>query len=180
MNEINLVAGKGAKKYDEKKLRLVRIVAVLSLVVATLLSISLFLLNTKFSVAAIKREQTQIITRIASYNTRAAKLSIVNNRVIEISEIKKQSRDFTEFMNVILNMKPDDIFVNSFEIEEKTATISISSTSLLPISDFINELIKYSKKNTSQNPTITKVTIESLSANNKSGEFSMTVILDMP
>ncbi|KKR15694.1 MAG: hypothetical protein UU52_C0016G0001, partial [Candidatus Levybacteria bacterium GW2011_GWB1_41_21] len=86
MNEINLVAGKGAKKYDEKKLRLVRIVAVLSLVVATLLSISLFLLNTKFSVAAIKREQTQIITRIASYNTRAAKLSIVNNRVIEISE----------------------------------------------------------------------------------------------
>jgi len=64
--------------------------------------------------------------------------------------------------------------------EEKTATISISSISLLPVSDFINELIKYSRKNTKENPTITKVTIESLSANNKSGEFFMTVILDMP
>ena len=108
------------------------------------------------------------------------KLSIINSRVLEIEQIKKQNIDYTKFIQTILDMAPTEVTVNSFEIEEKKATISISSPSLLPMSDFINELLKFADKNSKENPTISKATIESLSANDRTGNFFMTVNLEIP
>src|SRR3989344_3077697 len=179
MNEINLV-GTGPKKYNEKKLRLARIASVIALFLTAISSVGLFLLNTRFSVASIKEGQTQIINQISSYDERIVKLSIINSRVLEIEQIREQNIDYTKFIQTILDMAPTEVTVNSFEIEEKKATISISSPSLLSMSDFINELLKFADKNSKENPTISKATIESLSANDRTGNFFMTVNLEIP
>lgn len=179
MNEINLV-GVGPKKYDEKKLRAVRIIAVISLFLTGALSVGFFLLNTKFSVAEIKSQQTQVISQISSYNERFAKISIVNGRINEIRQIREQNTDHTQFIETTLSMVPQGVSVNNFEIEEKDVSLSIVSTSLLPMSDFINELLDFSESNSKENPTVSKVTIESLSANDKTGDFFMTIKMEMP
>ena len=179
MNEINLV-GLGPKKYDEKKLRLARIAAITALFLTGFLSVGLFFLNTRFSIASIKRQQTDVINQISSYNERIAKITIVNARASEIRQIRKQNIDYTKFIQTILGILPEGLSISTLEIEEKGVGLSVSSSSLLPMSDFINELLRFSAENSKDNPTVSKVTIESISGSSNTGDFSMTVRIDMP
>ena len=179
MNEINLV-GVGPKKYDEKKLRFARIVAILALFLTGFLSIGLFLLNTRFSVANVKRQQTDVINQISSYDKRVAKIAVVNQRVLEIKQIRGQNIDYTQFIQIILEMLPQELNIATLDIEEKNVGLSVSSSSLLPMSDFINKLLKFASENSKDNPTVSKVTIESISANANAGNFFMTINIEMP
>lgn len=178
MNEINLV-GVGPKKYNEKKLRLARITAVFALFLTGFASVGLFLLNTRFSAVNIKNQQTQVINQISSHNERIAKISVVNARIAEIRKLREQNVDYTDLIKTILEMLPEEVTITNLEIEEKKTLLTVSSSSLLPISELVERLLKFSKDSSKNKPASSKVTIESISAQDKTGNFTMTVRIEM-
>lgn len=179
MNEINLV-GVGPKKYNEKKLRLARITAVFALFLTGLASVGLFFLNTRFSAANVKNQQTQVISQISSYNERIAKISVVNARVLEIRKLREQNVNYTDLIQTILGMLPEEVTITNLEIEEKKTLLTVSSDSLLPISEFVKRLLKFSEDSSKNKQAARKVIIESISAQDKTGNFTMTVRIEMP
>lgn len=146
-SNINFLLNKNSDLVKQKKgLKIIRIASVVVLVVVTLLSIVVFFLNRSLYPASLKKEQESIVQSMNFLRNREAKLTVVNNRIENISSILNERLDYYKVISTLLQKLPDGVFVERIKVDKKTILLSVSSSSLLPISEFINNLIDMAKE----------------------------------
>lgn len=171
-NDINLVSGNNAAIEKEKKrLKTVRYVAVGALVLVALISILIFILNSQIGLASIKRDEGSTLQNISFLRQKAAKLAMVNNRVKDISEVLQKRKNYSETIKTIREQMPQDVYTVSLELDKKELLIIVNSSSLLSINKFLDNIISLS----ANKKIVRNVLIESLTVNNKTGYYSLTL-----
>jgi len=171
-NDINLISNKDVASLKAKKrLKLTRTIAIASLVIATLLSIIVFIINTQTSLSSIKKDENSTLQSISYLNKKTAKLAIINNRLKDISDILEKRKNYTSAINTLLQLMPPGLSTTTLELSKKDVLLVVHSNSLLLIDKFLNSIIDLSSKK----QVISSVTIESLTTNQKTGSYSLSV-----
>jgi Tfp pilus assembly protein PilN len=171
-NDINLVSNKNAASEKAKRrLKQVRIMAVVSLVVVAFVSVTIFIVNSQASLPSIKNDENSTLANITYLNKKAATLAIINSRVKDISDILKKRNNYTSAINTLLQLMPPGVNTTTLELDKKDVILVANSNSLLSIDKFVNGVIDLSSKK----QLIGTVTIESLTINEKTGTYSISI-----
>lgn len=170
-SDINFLATGPVSHGKEKKLKQVRIIALVFILIVGLASVFTFVLNLASPIEGVRQEQNQILSQITSNQEKAAKLAIVNERVISISKIYSERPDYVQILDQVLSKKPNELRTSGLDIGESSIILSVSSSSLLPLNNFLNSVIDLSKTN----DRIGSVFLDSLSASQNSSAYIMGV-----
>ena len=146
-SDINLLVEKDKKLLKEqRKLKVFRLIAIGSLVVLLLISASVPILNQQLSDGSIEEDRDSILSEMLPFREKEAKLTIVNNRIDNISKVVNKRVDVYKIINTLLGQAPEGILVYSLEFTEKQISMKISSGSLGPVDGLINNLVDMAKK----------------------------------
>lgn len=160
--DINLLLNTDVKLLRlKKRLKMARVIAVGSLVIVLLISAAIFLLNRKLTSASIKEDQDSLLHKMTAFRERQAKLNIVNNRILAISQVLSERVDSHKIVNTLLGKIPDGISIESLIYSGKAISMSVSSDSLRLVDELINNLIDMGTKK----EIINTLTLDSISVN---------------
>ena len=170
--DINLALGALVESAQKSRLlRILRITALASITLILIASVSLFLLINSISPDKIKKEKDQILFSIKFLNERQAKIAIVNSKIADISKILDNRTNYESEINTFLEKIPNDVSINSFEIDKAKVAITASSDSLSSIDSMLNTFIEM----TAKKQIIKSLTIGSLTSDQKSGNYSLSI-----
>ncbi len=171
-NDINLVGNQQQESLKEKKrLKTVRIAAVVSLIVISLMSLIIFILYSSLSLGSIKNDQNSTLNSISYLHSKAAQLAIVNNRLVDISNVLSKRKNYTNSINILKQQMPPGVTTSQLSISNGNVTFVVSSQSLDSLNTFLNNIISLAQKQ----QTIDKIYIESLVINTKTGSYSLSI-----
>lgn len=173
--DINLVSTGKGDQGKEKKLQKIRIISTGFILVIGLLSVLVFILNISSPLGKIKQQEDSILSQITAQQDRAAKLAIINERITTVSKIYKQRPDYNYILNLILTKKTDNTKLVGMDLGESSVTVSLSSSSLLTLNNFLNSIIDSSKKS----EKINSVFLDSLSVSQTSSSYTMAVKINI-
>lgn len=125
---------------QKRRIRILNLAAVASLIAIGLISLSLFILIQTASFSSINKEQEDALKIMSQFQSRQAKLLILNNRVENIDKILKVRKDLSKTMSSLLVKVPNNLSIDDFEVDDKSVVISGQSMSLFSIGEFINNL----------------------------------------
>ncbi len=175
--DINLVSTKDSGELKhKKKIKYARIVAIISLLSVSFLAAFLFILSNQISLAQIKKDQSSVLQGISSLRTKAAKLSLLNDRLTDVQGILKERKDYTLQINSILGQIPPETTVRVLEIDDENGfSVSVESPSLVSLNDFINKITEVANKQS----TIKRLRVDNLIFNEKAGIYTTTLKADL-
>lgn len=173
-SDINLVSPKDDQSVIEKKrLRIVRNIAYVLAGIVVLFSIIVFIISTSFSNSSIKKQQESAINQLSMLKDKSAKVFVINNRILNIEKVLKQRNDFSSIES-LLQIIPSSVKTNSLNFSEENISLTLISSSLLPLDDLINKYLdKVAKKQIIKN-----LSINSLNINEKTGNYFLTIKAD--
>lgn len=170
-SDINLLIKEDVKLLKQKKrVKVFRDIAIGSLVMVLLISGSIYLLNRRSSSSSIKKDQDSFLNQMLNFRKKEAKLTIVNNRINNIDSVLNKRIDTYRIVSTLLGKVPDGISVDNLEFSGKTIAIQVSSSSLHPVDEFINNLIAMAERKELINVLI----LNSLDAG-ETGEYSVSI-----
>jgi Tfp pilus assembly protein PilN len=176
-SSINLVSGKNDEvEKEQKRLRIVRIIAALSLIFVALFSILIFVINFTLPLEAVKKNQQLELANIASMHQKLAKYTILSDRISSISDIISKRNNYDARINAIYSKIPGGISVDSLDVQLGEITLGVSGPSLLSVNDLINGLIDLKDKN----KIIKNINIQGLTFRPTDGVYSLTARLAIP
>ncbi len=171
-NDINLVSSQESTSLNEKKrLKMIRVTAVVSLTVVALSSILIFILYSSLSLSSIKKDQDSTLNSISFLHKKSAELAIINNRLTDITNILQKRKNYTNAIATIRQQMPAGVSTTDLEINKDNVVLIVSSNSLQSIDTFLNNVISLSQKQ----KVVSKIFIESLTVNEKSGSYSLSL-----
>lgn len=172
INDINLLVGKDANYLRQKKmLSLARLIAFVSLGIVALFSVIAFFLNSQFSPTLVKREKDAVLQNLSTLSKKQAKLFIVNNRTTNITTILNSRMDYYKILNLILGKVPTEVSIDRIEVDKKKISLTISSSSLIPINTLINNFVDMVRKK----EIITSLVLNSLTLSAKTDRYSISL-----
>ena len=174
--DINLLLRTDEESLRQKKIiKILNSVAIGSLIVVGIISITIFILIQVVGPSSAKKEQQDVLEKISQFQDRQNKLYVLNNRIENVGDILKIRRNISKTMSELLAEIPADVSVNNFIIDDKSVTISGESKSLSPIADLISNLsdMVYKKE------IIKSLTLSSLALNTDGSAFEITVKSDL-
>lgn len=138
---INLVLRTDEESLKRKKrIKIFNHLAVASLIGVALISLGIFIAIQATNLSSIKKDQENILKKMSQFQSRQAKLFVLNNRVENIEKILETRKDFSRTMNILLTKIPGQLFIDNLELDDKLVIISGQSKSLSVIGEFINNL----------------------------------------
>ena len=163
-NGINLLAttNKGLGK-NEGKVKTLKLIALISIILVGLSSVTVFLLTRQFSVSSIENQQKSILQQMKIASKKETKIVIINNRLKAISDILLQRIDYSQIVKALSNKIPAEVSVDKLVISDKKISIMVSSASLLSINTVIDNFVDMAKKK----DMISSVILDSLSMDKK-------------
>ncbi len=176
-NNINLLKGGREKRYrQEKLLRILRVVSLVSFSLVVVSSALLFYINTRFPVESLRQEESAAATIFTSLKGRAEKLLFTKNRVQDIVNVTKKRTVFDNIIAEITRVVPADIQIKSFNLDKKKFTLTIVSPSLISVNAFIEGIdsLLENKK------ILSKVILDGLTADPKNGSYTILLSGDFP
>ena len=148
-DEINLAVKKEVSSSRRDQIDRIKLVSFICLFAVALISISIFFVNLRYSTGSIKRQQTQAIQSLSPYSDTVAKVYILNSRLTDINAILAKRRDFTKDVGQIVNAAGSGVLIKNLQIDSQNQlVISVTSSSLSSINDFLNDTLKLSTKGT--------------------------------
>jgi len=173
-NDINLITHKDDQSLIElKKLKIVRNISFVFAGVIVLFSIVIFIANNAFSTSGIKSKEESAINQIAMLKDKSAKLFVVDNRIASISKIIKERNNYSSISSLI-SLVPSDVKINNISFDKKGISFNLISSSLLPLDGLINKFID----KTTKKEIIKNLTINSLTINQKTGSYYLSMNAD--
>lgn len=133
-------------KRRQKRIKRLNIIAYTLLIGVGCFSLVIFLLIQIINVSAILREQNEIIKKIDKLQNKQVKLFALNNRIDNIEKVLEKRIDLSKVTSGILAKIPSGLFIEDLEVDDKTVTLTVSSTSLLEIGELINNLTDMVRK----------------------------------
>ena len=174
---INLLRGrqKGQLLRERKLLRALRIVSIVLLLLVCFFSGFLFFFATRSSLPPLKKEEETLLSNLSTLHTKAVKLLLTQNRVKEIAGIIEKKSSFDKIIDTMTQSVPKNVSVQSFALDKKSVTMTIASSSLSPIDTMFNGL-----ENMVRNKIFfSKLTLDSLDVNTKTGQYIISVSLNV-
>jgi len=170
--DINLASGILVESVSKSKtLKILRITGISSIIFITVISILLFVLINQISPDKVKKQEDKILFSIKSLHERQAKIAIVNSKIADISKILDERTNYDSEMNTFLEKIPNDVSINSLEIDKAKVTITVSSNSLSSIDKILNSFFEMIAKK----QIIKSITIQSLSSDQRSSTYSLSL-----
>jgi Tfp pilus assembly protein PilN len=174
-NNINLITPrKEESSSDKKKAKIIKNIGFIFLGVIVLFSIVIFIVNLLFSTSSLKRQQQEAIAQIASLNEVSSKLFVLNNRIASISKIIKTRKDMS-LLESLSRIIPDTVKIRTFTFDKDKTSFTLNSPSLLPLDNYINQLINKAIKK----DMIQSLTINSLTINKKTKEYYLSLTINL-
>lgn len=159
MTDINLIK-RESTHVAAKRLRILRIVSLFAALVVVLSSVVLFVATRQASLEPIKQEQNALLQNISLLQERAAKLNFLNDRVRNVESIIKERKNYTGAVSIILENLPSNVSTSSLTLSEEDMLLTVTSSSLASINEFLNTTIAVSE----ENHLLRDLTIESLTS----------------
>ncbi len=173
--DINLASGILVKSASKSKtLRILRILAICSIIFIAATSIILFLLINQISPDNVKKQEGKILFSIKFLHDKEAKIAIVNSKISDISKILNSRINYESEMNSFFENIPDGVSVNSLEIDKAKVTITVASNSLYAIDKMLNNFFNMIAKK----QIIKSMTIQSISSDPTSGNYNLSIKAD--
>jgi len=176
ITDINLLLRTDEESLKRKKrIRILNFVAAGLLIIVGLISLVVFLLIQGANSPSIRKEQNDVLKKISQFQDRQSKLFILNNRIDSIDKILKTRKDISKTMNELLAKMPDNLSINSFEINAKSIVLTGESNSLYSIAQLINNLtdMVYKKE------ILKSLTLSSLTLDNSSNGYQVSLKSDL-
>ncbi len=170
--DINLASGVLVESASKNKtLKILRISAISGVIFLAATSILLFLLINQISPDKVKKQEDQILFSIKLLHERQAKIAIVNSKISDISKILDSRTNYEFEMNSFLEKIPNDVSVNSLEIDKAKVTITVSSNSLSSIDKMLNSFLEM----IARKQIIKSITIQSISSDPISSTYNLSI-----
>jgi len=160
---------------QKKKIRAFYFVAIVSLIVVGLISLSIFLLTQIVISTSVKKDQEDALKKISQFQDLQAKLFIVNNRVESIDEIMKTRKDLSKITSGLLAKIPSELSIEAFEVSDQTITLTGQSSSLVAIGELINNLTDMVRNK----EIIKSLTLSSLTLEEVGGNYTISIKSDL-
>lgn len=171
-SDINLISLNQSELVNEGRMvRLLRIIAIISVLIVGVSSLALFLIIQGISPSGIRKQQAKIERDISSQRAKEAKIIIVDRKIKDIENIIKKRPKYDILITDITNIIPVGVSVNNMEINDNKVKLTVTSGSLLSLNNFLDNLFNM-VKNTK---VIGNLTIDGISVNGNSGIYSMSV-----
>jgi len=161
---INLLIHKDEESLKQKKrIRSFYFVAIVSMIVVGLISLSIFLLIQIVNSTSVKKDQEDTMRKISQFQNLQAKLFIINNRVEDIDKIMKTRKDLSKITSGLLAKIPSELSVGDFEVSDQTFILTGQSSSLVAIGELINNLTDMVRnKEIIKSLTLSSLTLEGI------------------
>ena len=104
-------------------------------------------------------------------NTRTAKLLHIKDRLASIAKILKGRSSYDVLLSQVQLMVPQDVTVDDIEVQKGSLTMTLSSTSLLSLSNFLDSIADI----TTNRQLFSSVAINSIMADSTIGKYSVVV-----
>jgi hypothetical protein len=170
-DEINLLPGKTKQTSSLlKKRETLRIIAIGSLFAVSFLSIILFMLIALSPLPSLRQREKDEGKRLSFFNDMIVKILLTNDRLTQIKHIFQTRPVYSQPIDVVRKLIPPNAAIEEIHLDNKIVSITISSTSLSPLDEFIRALVSY---NTSSR-LFRKITLVSLLQNFDKGKYMLT------
>lgn len=176
-NNINLISNQNVELEKElRRLKKFKLISLACLIVVSLLSIVVFILNLTLPLDSVKKEQNITAASIALLHEKLVTYNLITDRVKNISNILSQRGNYIPQTDEILAKVPADVSVEGLDIQKGKTSISVSSMSLVPMSKLIDDMVGFA----AQGKVIKNLVIEGLSLDAGSGRYSLDMKADIP
>lgn len=175
-SSINLVSSKNDQlERNLRRLRFVKTLAIVSLIFVALTSVVIFVINLSLPISDVKKGQKDALASIAGLHGKQATYYLMRDRITNISSILSKRKSYVDTTNSIFGKLPSGVSADTLDVETGALTLSVSSSSLLPLNQFLDSLIVLGKSG----KIIKNLNIQSLILNTKNGSYSLTVQADI-
>jgi hypothetical protein len=148
------------KNLSDERLRQVRLASFLLLFIVGIVSVLLFLVSFRLSIAPIRQQQEVQIDQILNLNDKATKSIILNSRLSDISSILGSRKKHNEIGAKMLSDIPDSVFINEMSLEESKFVLVVSSNSLLDLNGVLNKTLDLIDSKTIGSATLEELSIQ--------------------
>lgn len=169
--DINLVIDDKNRSPKREKIQKFKNISFAILFFVAFSSIVLFLINLRFSVNSIKKEQQVIIQNLSAYDQVAARMFLLNSRLSDISTILGNRKNYNGLLNEITSDVPPSVLIDELSIGNEGLTVGLSSVSLLDLNDYLDKHFSFSSK------SLTSITLNSLSSSSEGYTMQITAKL---
>lgn len=142
-SQINLIGDKKQKALSPllSRLQVVRFIAMSFLFVIGVASIVLFLFIAFSPLPALQQQEKNQRETLSQYETDIAQLAFVNERMRSITTLLQDRTSVDTIFQFITSKVPAGVTITAFQINGKTASITMSSDSLELLQNCINGFI---------------------------------------
>ena len=174
--EINLLPQKTKSRISQEQLlAYTKIGALVVCILTASFAIMLFLLNRDTTLTQIQSQQQTVLAQLNLLHNKTAKNLIIADRVARIKKILSSRKALEKDIADIQEQLPGGISVNTFTLDDKKLSITVSGASLAPMGAFIESLT-----NDVQNKKIIqKFTIEGIISDEKTGDYLLSITGDL-
>ena len=157
---INLADKKNPE--DSKKYRIKRLKGISFglLFLTAFFSITIFVIDYRFSASYVRKQQADLMKELETYNEESAKIFLLNSKLSDISSILSQRKQYGKTVGEILKGDSESLDIDEFSIGPTGIYIKASSTSLLPIDEFLNYNLSLIKSKTISRVTLGGLNLE--------------------
>lgn len=147
-NDINLLITRPKKDLAKlaKKLKILRIIAMVSLFLIAGTSVILFIFISASPLPALKRQENTALTAIAQLHTRMGKMLLIQDQMKDISLITTKRSTFDATYTEIVSVLPKDMSLDNIRITKQAISLSLSSSVLSDIEAYLSSLKDIAEK----------------------------------
>lgn len=159
-SNINLIDKVKTNETKDDKASKLKKISFFLLITIAFLAVAIFLINYKFSVSAVSRDQNNLISQLSVYENIVVKHFILEKRLDDISNILNNRSTYNIIISELTVDLPNNVTIDEFEIDESNLKILISADSLEDISDFLNKLLILSENDSYSNIILEELSIK--------------------
>lgn len=167
-SDINLIINRTSESVNSARIKKIKNFSFILLFFVGFLSLLFFLINFRYSVNYVKKQEADLIKSLSVYDATAAKILLLNSRLGDISTLLDQRKKYNVVTQAVLKGKNSSMNLDEYRMDSAGISMEVSSTSLKALNDFINHLLSLTSSN-----TITSVTLENLSQVSQGYEMSI-------
>jgi len=175
-SSINLVSPKNEQLDKEQtRLRVARVAAFITMALVVVVAVLVFVINLTLPINSIKQEEAATLSNISALHKKLVQYYLVEDRINHLSNIILQRKKTPDITDALLAVIPQELSINSMQIDVKKISLIVSGDSLIPMNKFIDDvtMLGEGKK------IIQNIVVQQLSLDVKSGKYSISIQADL-
>ena len=158
-----------------RKIRFMRLIAVVSLFLVSVASIILFMLVALSPLPQLQQQEQGLRDTLANSKQALAQHALVNERTDEITKILGSRISFDVPLTTIREKLPSNAKVSAIKADSSSIILTVSTPTLESLDSFLNEMIGLVK----EKQVFSQIQLSDLATDDGRDNFTMTVTLYM-